>query len=47
MLPIDILLEGHKNLHHIKIIDFGEAAISRPEERLSEVAGTMAYVSFY
>jgi hypothetical protein len=41
----DILLEEHKNLNHIKIIDFGEAVISEPSAKLTEVAGTMAYVS--
>jgi hypothetical protein len=40
------LLEGHKKLNHIKIIDFGEAIIAPPEEKLTEIAGTMAYVSF-
>ena len=41
----DILLEEHKNLNHIKIIDFGEAVISPADEKLTEIAGTMAYVS--
>ena len=43
--PGNILLEAHKNLNHIKVIDFGEAVISPQEEKLTEVAGTMAYVS--
>ena len=45
MTLVDILLEGHKNLEHIKLIDFGEAAICREDEKLTEIAGTMAYVS--
>jgi serine/threonine protein kinase len=38
------LLEEHKNLNHIKIIDFGEAILVEPTTRLTEIAGTMAYM---
>jgi hypothetical protein len=38
------LLEEHKNLNHIKIIDFGEAVVAEPTTRLTEIAGTMAYM---
>jgi len=44
-LCVDILLEEHKNLNHIKIIDFGEAIESEPSAKLTEISGTMAYVS--
>lgn len=45
--PGNILLEGHKKLEHIKVIDFGEAVIASPTEKLTEITGTMSYVSFY
>ena len=40
----DVLLEEHKNLNHIKIIDFGEAVVAEPTTRLTEIAGTMSYM---
>lgn len=45
--PGNILLEGHKRLEHIKVIDFGEAVIATPTEKLTEITGTMSYVSVY
>ena len=45
--PGNILLESHKRLEHIKVIDFGEAVIATPTEKLTEITGTMSYVSVF
>ncbi|CAB9505557.1 MAP kinase-activated protein kinase 2 (Fragment) [Seminavis robusta] len=43
--PGNVLLEEHKNLNHIKLIDFGEAIVSKPTIKLTELAGTMSYMA--
>lgn len=43
--PGNILLEENKRLDQLKVIDFGEAIKCRPNVKLTEISGTMSYVS--
>lgn len=43
--PENILLEKGKDLHQLKIVDFGTAVVAEPDERLDMKIGTPYYIA--